>query len=36
LANISEDAEMISAGKIQPLVKQLLVICPGVRDFIQK
>ena len=31
-----EDAEMISAGKIQPLVKQLLVISPGVRDFIKK
>ena len=31
-----EDAEMISAAKIQPLVKHLLVISPGVRDFIKK
>ena len=31
-----EDAEMISAAKIQPLVKQLLVISPGVRDFTKK
>jgi tripartite-type tricarboxylate transporter receptor subunit TctC len=30
------DAEMISAVKIQPLVKQLLVISPGVCDFIKK
>jgi hypothetical protein len=30
------DAEMISAVKIQPLVKQLLVISPGVRDFTKK
>jgi len=31
-----EDAEMISAAKIQPLVQQLLVISPGVRDFTKK
>lgn len=31
-----EDAEMIAAAKIQPLVKQLLVVSPGVRDFIKK
>jgi len=37
LGNVGgEDAEMISAAKIQPLVKQLLVISPGVRDFIKK
>lgn len=28
-----EDAEMLSAATIQPLVKQLLVISPGERDF---
>ena len=31
-----EDAEMLSAAKIQPLVKQWLVIWPGVRDFSKK
>ncbi|HEX6769263.1 MAG TPA: hypothetical protein VF208_07915, partial [Candidatus Binatia bacterium] len=31
-----EDAELISAAKIQPLVQQLLVISPGVRDFTKK
>ena len=31
-----EDAEMLSAAKIPPLVKQLLVISPGVRDFSKK
>ena len=31
-----EDAEMMTAVKIQPLVKQLLVISPGARDFTKK
>jgi hypothetical protein len=31
-----EDAEMVSAAKIQPLVQQLLVISPGVREFTKK
>jgi len=31
-----EDAEMVSAAKIQPLVQQLLVISSGVREFTKK
>jgi hypothetical protein len=31
-----EDAEMMTATKIQPLIKQLLVVSPGAREFTKK